>query len=707
MHGFKNTLANRRARPTAHFERLPLGAPGGQGRPSHLLLLRLPLLIPLGLAAGAAYYLEAVTEPSWRTLCLALIGSGALYALAASFRRSILASVFLSVCMAPTGAIIAKVRAHCIAAPTLESQLGPVRIEGRLVEIDANDTNQRLRLEVQAISNLPIDQTPRYVRFSYRFDDGGFTPGRYLACPAILLPPPRPLLAGDYAFDRDAWFEQLGAVGYAVGRCETVYGATSPTTAEDLRLRVAAVRRTIAKHIVGLGSGPGAPFAAAVVTGDRTFIEPEDVDALRGSGLAHLLAISGLHMALAGGVIFAGLRLVWPLTGPLALKLPAVKVAAAGAIVGCTMYYLLSGDSVATQRAYIMAVIGLTAKLMDKPALSIRSLAVAFGTLVALRPEAVVTPGFQMSFAASAALIGAFECWPTKQRRERTSLPTRAGGWISGALLTSVAASLATAPFAIHHFDRAATASVLANLAATPVVSFWAAPAGAAALLAAPIGAQDPFLTLLSKALELILKIAHWTSDASPMFAPNPVSAWALVGFALAITLFALTPGKWRWWSLLPLLIALAAWTTAVKPDGYLTSDGRLYLRSSEGWGEIDLAGRSNGLTPLKLADLSPKKLCSRTDGYECEVQTAATTVLTRYRPAQTSQEADAARGHPASAFIELIDARSRSPIAISTTSRGDRSYEIYLSDTGVRVEPKQLPTDRPWSRSNAVRRPQ
>lgn len=648
-----------------------------------ILLLRMPLFAPIGLAAGAAYYLTALTEPSWSVLAAALAAALVLYAVALVAGRSLLAILFLSFAMAPAGAAVAKARAHYVAAPVLSAQLGPVRVEGALVEIDSNDNNARLRLDVDAISDLPRTQTPKFVRFSYRYPID-LKPGRRLSCPVILLPPPGPVLAGDYAFDRDAWFERLGAVGYAVGRCEPTLGTPHTSILEAMKSRLSATRRAIAEHVVSIRDGPGAAFAAAVVTGDRSFFDTSDVEALRGSGLAHLLAISGLHMALVGGALFAGLRLLWPLLGPVALKYPAVKVAALGAIIGCTMYYLLSGGSVATQRAYIMALIALSAKLLDKPALSIRSLVVAFTILVLLRPQAVITPGFQMSFAASATLIGAFESWPQRASTSNPGALGRAGAWLMAALLTSTAASLATTPFAVYHFDRTAILSIPANLAATPIVSFWAAPAGAAALLAAPMGWQDPFLRLLSDGLSHVLTIAHLASDLAPMHTPNPIGGWVLALMVCGTVMFAVFPGIARLLSVLPIAVGGALWVGTPKAVGYVSSDGRIYLNTTSGWREEKIEDGSGGLTPLKLADMGVTEICDAKHIGPCRLQMEHGEIELAYTPATR--------------LVRITDLgtgeATEFPIATSTPASG----ALYHGPDGYDLKRMPMQTGRPWS---------
>lgn len=562
-------------------------------------ILRLPLLLPLGLAAGAAFYLEAHDEPSW----IPLLGAAVLAGVAAFWSRAggrqilfWLAALGLTTTL---GALVAKTRTQVVAAPVLTQDIGPARIEGRLVEIDANDRNRRLRLQVRAIEGLTAAQTPRFVRFSYRYPID-FTPGRALSCSAILSPPPSPSIHGDYAFNRDAWFDQLGAVGFATGECRPVFAPPPANASEWAEYRIAAVRNAIAKHVLAVAGPKGGPMAAAVIAGDRSNIPIEDVEALRGSGLAHLLAISGLHMALAGGALFVGLRLTWPLMGPLALRMPAVKVAALGAILGCTAYFLLSGGSVATQRAYIMALIALSAKLLDKPALSLRSLAIAFTLIVLLHPEAVVTPGFQMSFAASAALIGTFEAWPN-QRAGPGAQSNRFISWVLAAFATSVTASLATLPFAIHHFDRAAPLGIIANLATTPIISFWAAPSAAAALVASLFGLQDIFLASLGASLERVLYVAHMANDHAPDVAFPPLEGLALVILAISIAAYSLLSGAGRILFVPVLLAGAYLWLEAQRPTGYITSNRTIFIQTDQGWLAIRNWEKADSLDPLLL----------------------------------------------------------------------------------------------------------
>ncbi|MBL4758173.1 MAG: ComEC/Rec2 family competence protein, partial [Rhizobiales bacterium] len=146
-----------------------------------------------------------------------------------------------------------------------------------------------------------------------------------------------------------------------------------------------------------------------MITGDRSFISRNHVEMLRASGLAHVLAISGLHMTLVTGALFAGLRALLAFIPGIALRYPIKKIAAFAALFAGAFYLALSGANVATQRAFIMVGIMLVAILLERPAISLRNVALAALFVILWRPESVVTASFQMSFAAVTALIAAYE----------------------------------------------------------------------------------------------------------------------------------------------------------------------------------------------------------------------------------------------------------------------------------------------------------
>lgn len=520
---------------------------------------------------------------------------------------------------------MAKTRTLAVSAPVLLQETRPVRIEGVVSEIDASERSRRIRVQVRAIEGLGPDQTPRFVRFSVR-GDIDYLPGRAIACRAILSPPPRPTVPGDYEFHRDAWFQQLGGVGFVIGACEPLATPPPADAIDRAILWIGAIRRAMATHVAEAAGPKGGGMAAAMISGDRSFISPDDAEALRLSGLTHLLSISGVHMVLVGGAVFFALRFLWPFAEFLALRIPAVHVAAFGAIIACTLYFAVSGAEVATQRAYVMALIAFGAKLFDRPAISLRSLAVAMAIVVVLQPESVVAPGFQMSFAASAALIALYEIWPRLDRPEGAGPIGRVGGWIVGAAATSLVASLATMPFALHHFDRAALFSVLANMAATPIISFWTTPAALAAAVATPFGLDEFFLWLMGHSLALVTDIAHISAEASPPVDLPRLSAAGLGFAAAAIGIFCVLRGAGRFVALAPGIAAAILWTSGPRTVGYVSTDGSVFLKAQApgddqtGWTELTAWRAENGLNPLAVQGRPTRDPCGR-KALQCRIE--------------------------------------------------------------------------------------
>ena len=153
------------------------------------------------------------------------------------------------------------------------------------------------------------------------------------------------------------------------------------------------------------------------MTGDRSSVTQATNDVLRGSNLSHLISISGLHMGLLTGFVFAMCRYGLALVPPLALRLNSKKLAAFIALMAAVFYLTLAGPNVATRRAFVMAAVMLVAVLTDRRAISLRSVAIAALIVLVLEPESVIEPGFQMSFGATVALIVAFQPWQRVQGR--------------------------------------------------------------------------------------------------------------------------------------------------------------------------------------------------------------------------------------------------------------------------------------------------
>ena len=261
------------------------------------------------------------------------------------------------------------------------------------------------------------------------------------------------------------------------------------------------MRQTITTKIRAVLKGVSGTIAAALMTGERSAI-PEDVmTAIRDSGLAHLLAISGLHIGLVAGIIFFGARGLLALIPPLALRFPIKKWAALAAIAGAFAYAFIAGATVQTQRALLMVGMVLVAVILDRRGLSIRLVAWAALAILVVAPESLLGPSFQISFAAVTALIATYETL-SERRQYREYEHSRLPPWVreamfylAGVALTTLIAGVATAPFAIFHFNRFAGYGLAANLIAVPVTALWVMPWAMAAFLLMLFGFEAAALT--------------------------------------------------------------------------------------------------------------------------------------------------------------------------------------------------------------------
>ena len=522
------------------------------------------------------------------------------------------ATLALLICSgASFGAFCGSVATLRGAHAQIEQPNGPVLLEGWIERVEPAARGVRLVLRLHAIDGVSADATPKQVRLTHILDLRT-QPGRFVRCWAVLRPPPAPVIQGDYAFDRQAWYAGLGGVGYVQGRCRA--GSVGPPRGVLGRavLQMAEWRRQLARHVYQASGRRAGGFAAALASGDRSYMSPEDQAALRGSGLAHLLAISGLHMGIVGGLIFL---IIWRglcLIEPIALRFPVKKVAAVGALLACTAYLFISGGSVSTQRAFIMAAIMFVAVLIDRTALSLRSLALAMIAILILAPWSVLSPGFQMSFAATGALIATYETW--QRRRTDSARRARVSFWVKSLFVTSVVSSLATMPFAIFHFGRVSGLGVLANLAAMPVISLVSAPLAAAVLVLAPIGGDTIALRLFGASLEIVLAIAHTfsgESGAARLQSPQ-MPALSLALFATSIIAYCLISGVWARsvFMLVASAAALLIWFGAAKDQIHWAPSGDLFLEYADGQVERYHVMKADGLAPLSLKDIPRSARC-------------------------------------------------------------------------------------------------
>ncbi|MBV9955303.1 MAG: ComEC/Rec2 family competence protein, partial [Pseudolabrys sp.] len=408
--------------------------------------------LPVAFGLGIAFYFTAATEPAlWAAGPVAALLIAAAVAARARAYGFVLALAGAAVA---AGFAIATLRTATIAHPVLAFPVSSVNLSGFVEAREERARSDRIVIRVHAIDQLRRNVVPERVRVAVR---KGTAPavGTYISLKARLTPPLEPLRPGGYDFARDMYFQKIGASGYAYGAIKVL----PPPQPIPLRLQFAAfvdkVRTGIDKSIRTVLAGDKGAIASALITGKRDAISEQVNDAMFVSGIGHVLSISGYHMAVVAGIVFFAIRASLALVPALANRRPIKKWAAMGALVAAAFYLVLSGAEIATQRSFIMIAIVLGGVMLDRPALTFRTLTVAALLVMALSPEAVVHPSFQMSFAATLALVAAYQYGIPWRATADSSLQARVALWggreIAALILASFVAGLATTPYAAFH----------------------------------------------------------------------------------------------------------------------------------------------------------------------------------------------------------------------------------------------------------------
>lgn len=653
---------------------------------------------PVLLAIGIAGYFAADVEPQAAT-CVALLGFGLVIFVLQPWLPYLGRTWIIAVALVLGGYGLAGVRANMVAEPVLGFRYyGP--IEGRIIEIDRSSSDAvRLTLDRVVLARMDAARTPATVRISLHGDQGFITPepGQVVLTTGHLSPPSGPVEPGGFDFQRMAWFEGLGAVGYT--RNPVVLGAVAADGQAGLwvyRTRV-AISRAVQDRL----PGPSGGLAAAIMVGDRSGIGGDDIDALRASNLAHLLAISGMHMGILAAFVFASIRYGLALWSYAALRWPAKKIAAAGALFVAAGYLALSGGAVSTERAFVQVSVMLTAVLFDRRALTLRAVAIAALIVLLLRPEALFGPGFQMSFAATTALVVVFGMMRGAEVRW---LPKwlRAVGTV---FVSSLVAGLATAPIAAFHFNQIAQLGLLANLLSVPLMGTIVMPSGVLAAVLAPLGLEMIGLWVMDLGLRWILGVAHFVASQEGalrhVVTPAPdVLALITLGGVFVV----LWRGAPRWIGIAPMILGFVLWPQTERPVilvaqsgsliGVMTADGRAVSKesgesfSAETWLENDGAPVPQGLAYRRDGLIEDGRMVWATVGAARVVNVRGATALAALQGCGGADIVITNQDLPAMAECEVYDIRRlrQTGALAGWTDDGALKLESVRARTGERL---------------------
>ncbi len=556
------------------------------------------LWLPICFGAGIGLYLSLSAEPS--VYLLTTLWLAALVPTILLWQKA--RPVCIGLMVALSGLLWAGVFTHMTPQRILHEPLSVRSVIGIVKDIVRTEHGYRFTLDHLTIEDLQPERTPNQIRLSIRLKKGTSPAlphiGDGIRIRAGLRPPMGPALPHGFDFARYFYFRDIGAIGYGLPPWEVIAQGAKPGLVSDFsdwRVRITEDIITT----LGAGKGSGG-IAAGLITGDARAISEEDFKALRASNLYHIIAISGEHMVVIAGVIFIALRLLVLALPRRFSQRPEVKsIAAALTLLLVTGYLFVTGLPISAVRAYVMIFLVLLAVILQRRVNSMRSLAITALLMLAYDPSVLIEPGFQLSFAATLAIITLIET--TLLRPRASPEPGRirkAMRLLTTMLCISVVAEAATAPLVIAQFNNFSLYGVLANMLATPVVSLFLMPTVALYFILLPFGLEHLALACMDWGIQVLLAISHWVAGLphAQMFVPS-LPSYGIALFALGLAWLCLWQTRVRLAGLVAIVLSVATIGSNQLPDMLVGEQlKQIVIRTSEGYALA--RGRASSMIP-------------------------------------------------------------------------------------------------------------
>lgn len=659
---------------------------------------------------GIALYFALPFEPGLVLAAALLFTAAIAYAL---LRSLSVRWLLLIVALILSGVFRATWHTDAVDAPTLPKYERAYIVSGWVTAVEKSGSRLRWQIKVSEIEGLEPDKTPKYIRTTV--NPGTFKAGDGVRIRSILSAPPGPVVPGGYNPARQAYFRELGGYGFSIGKPES-YDLGQLSVSDRIKRKIVKFRFGIADRIMAAAPQETAGLQVALLTGIRTYIAPEQTDALRAAGLAHVLAISGLHMGLIAGSIFYVMTFLLACITPLSRRIDVRKPAAVFGALAATAYLVLSGASVATQRAYIMALIVFLAVILDRRAFSMRSVALAAVITLLWHPEALVSAGFQMSFSAVAALVVVYRYWDARRPlgAYQNGLIYKFKNGITTLSITSTVAGIATSGFAVLHFNRMANYGLIGNLLAMPIFTFWIMPSAILVFLGLPLGLEAYPLAIMGKGIEILLWVSNWVAGlGGAVVHIHATPNWVIGVYAFGFMGLCLGPKYIRYAGCVIIAACVLAWSLTPKPDIRISDRGAVAIWSEAqdntlivGRKNTDRYGREQFIRRSGQTDSqfkTYKSLDSLCDAKACRITSRGKQISLTAHPSEIIKECT-------DSDIIILTRRAAGPIAKRTcvgllidaeTLSVSGAQNIYISNDKIAHE-GAITSDikaRPWGR--------
>ncbi len=541
---------------------------------------RFVLWSPVFLGAGILLYFLLPSEPPlWPAPALLAFCSGCLYFFWHHQEKRIFWTAGFLFCF---GFWLIQVKAHSVAAPVLKKRTPVVWVEGKVESVQILLSAQKIILSYPTIEGIKPEDTPLKVRVRVNGLRTLVKTGDKVRVRAKLMPPSFPAMPGSYPFLRKSWFDQLGGVGFALGRLEIVEKA--PVSAFEHVLE--DIRRQITFRYKSLMDRQEASVAAALIVGEQGSIPKKLNQAYKDIGITHILSVSGFHMSLLAGFAFIVFRFLFSLSSWLSLRVNTKKLSIIAALLLTFGYLLISGLALPAVRSFLMLCVGLLAAFLDRRVLSVRNVAFVAFVLLLFYPEALISASFQLSFGAVLILISGFEyAMKKKWFRRDGSFFSFLYNLLLGVLLTNFLAGFVTMPYVIYHFNRIPLYGLLGNFLLGGIFSFFVIPLLFIGVVLMPFGWDLWPVLLAGKGLAFLNEAAFFLADfkGAVWDVPAPTTGGILL-FTLGFLWVCLFMTKLRWVGVIFMFLGMGTIIFNEKYDVYVSQGGKLAaVRSPEG----------------------------------------------------------------------------------------------------------------------------
>lgn len=664
-------------------------------------------------AAGVAVYFILPFEPDFRLLAVVSLLLWVVHKIIARYDvqgRWIWPSLFFF--CAVLGLTRGAWHSASVDAPTLADRA--YWVTGWVEAVERSGRGMRWRIRVTDIEGYGDPPAPHRVRVVVR--GGEANGGDSVRVRAVLSPLPGPVVPGGYDPGRKAFFDRIAASGYNISTPEIIPDLSLPPD-EHAHRALTKLRYNMARRIRDAAPEETAGLQVALLTGVRSYIPPEQTEALRTAGLAHVLAISGLHMGLLSGGAFYLATFLLALIAPLSRRYDVRKPAAIIGALVATGYLGLSGASVATQRAFIMAIIVYLAVILDRRAFSMRSVAMAAIITLWLHPESLISAGFQMSFAAVAALVVVYQYWQGGRDGYAHGIIARARSGLTTLSITSLVAGAATGGYAIIHFGRMAKYGFIGNLLAMPIFSLFVMPAALATLIMMPFGGEDIPLRIMGGALSVVLYVAEtvagWPGALTHIKGAPP---WIIGLYSAGFVVLILGRLRLRMVGLAVIALCFGIWAVQPRADMRVSDSGKvafwdaqtdevdtpaLYVdtKRSDKYGRAQFVQRAGEADVLTQSYKDARALC---DALACRFDIKGRWISIVNHPSEVPDACE-------TADLVILGVRRAGPVANRNCKAllldqrdfyTGGAHDIFVTETGINAVPAitQTRKARPWA---------